>query len=241
VTVGGAPALKAARQVRADEPLVVVGDGPQYVSRAGGKLAAALDRFAIDPSGCRVLDIGASTGGFTDCLLQRGAATVVAVDVGYGQLHEKVRDDPRVEVHDRTNVRELEPGGLGEPFALVVADLSFISLRLVVPVLISLAARSADLVMLVKPQFEAGRQEVARGRGVIKAPEVWRQVLDEVGAAVQEAGAGIMDAMVSPVRGTEGNVEFLLHAVVGARPGEVDRLVTATVDEAVTFRDEGTG
>jgi len=212
VTVDGAPALKPARLVAPHEAVVMAGEPPRFVSRAGEKLAGALDRFAVVVNGVRALDAGASTGGFTDCLLQRGAARVVAVDVGYGQLHERIRADPRVEVHERLNVRDLGPGDLGDPFAVVVADLSFISLRTVLPNLVSMAAPGADLVTLVKPQFEAGRAEASRGRGVIRDPEVWLRTLEDVACAARDLGAAIMGAMVSPITGTEGNVEFLLHA-----------------------------
>ena len=212
MTVGGAPALRPARLVAPHEAVLVRGDPPRFVSRAGEKLAAALDRFALDVTGVRALDAGASTGGFTDCLLQRGAGSVVAVDVGNGQLHERLRADPRVEVHERLNVRELAAGDLGLAFALVVADLSFISLRTVLGNLVAVAAPGADLVVLVKPQFEAGRQEAARGRGVIRDPDVWRRVLDDVVRALEGYEAAIMGAMVSPITGAEGNVEFLLHA-----------------------------
>jgi 23S rRNA (cytidine1920-2'-O)/16S rRNA (cytidine1409-2'-O)-methyltransferase len=194
------------------EAVEVAGAPPRFVSRAGDKLAAALDHFELDVSGLRALDAGASTGGFTDCLLQRGAATVVAVDVGYGQLHERLRADPRIEMHERRNVRDLGAGDLGLPFPLVVADLSFISLRTVLPNLVALAAPGADVVLLVKPQFEAGRREASQGRGVIRDPEVWRRVLDEVAGAVRALGGAIMGVMVSPITGAEGNVEFLLHA-----------------------------
>ena len=232
MTVGGAPALKAARLVAPHEPVEVAGDPPPYVSRGGEKLAGALDGFGIDPAGRRALDAGASTGGFTDCLLQRGAARVVAVDVGHGQLHERLRADPRVEVHERTNLRDLAAGDLGDPFDLVVADLSFISLRTVAANLVDLAAPGADLVLLVKPQFEAGRQEASRGRGVIREPAVWRRALEGVSDALQGHGAAIMDVMVSPKTGAEGNVEFLLHArtAPATPPGPVD--LHAAVDDA---------
>src|SRR5699024_7261061 len=150
------------------------------------------------------------TGGFTDCALQAGAASVVAVDVGRGQLHHRMATDPRVEVHERTNVRHLVAGDLGAPADVVVADLSFISLRTVAPALISLARPGAHLVLLVKPQFEAGRAEVTRGGGVIPDPAVWRTVLLEVGAAIEALGPTIMGLMGSPIRGADGNVEFLL-------------------------------
>lgn len=211
--MGGAPATKASRMVAADESLAVSAPAPRFVSRGGEKLAGALDRFGIDLAGARVLDAGASTGGFTDCALQAGAARVVAVDVGRGQLHQRLVTDPRVELHERTNVRHLAPGDLGPPVDAVVADLSFISLRTVAAALLGLARPGADLVWLVKPQFEAGRAEVSRGAGVIADPEVWRSVLSEVGAAIEERGAAIMDLMGSPIRGADGNVEFLVHAV----------------------------
>jgi len=232
VTVAGAPAAKAARLVAPDEPVVVAGDPPPYVSRAGAKLAAALDRFPVPVAGTRVLDAGASTGGFTDCLLQRGAARVVAVDVGYGQLHERLRADPRVESHERLNVRGLAAGDLGEPFPVVVADLSFIPLRTVLPNLHDLAAPGADLVLLVKPQFEAGWADADRGRGVIRDPAVWRRVLEEVVCALQGHGAAIMGVMISPITGADGNVEFLVHArrAPAPAPGPVD--LGAVVDEA---------
>jgi 23S rRNA (cytidine1920-2'-O)/16S rRNA (cytidine1409-2'-O)-methyltransferase len=212
VTVGGAPATKAARLVAPGEPLVVLGPPPRFVSRGGEKLEAALEHFGVAVAGLRAYDLGASTGGFTDCLLQRGAASVVAIDVGYGQLHERLRTDPRVEVHERTNVRSVTPGDLGLPADLVVGDLSFISLRTVLPNVLPLARPGSDLVVLVKPQFEAGREEAARGKGVITDPAIWDRVLAEVTAALDGAGAAIMGTMRSPLTGADGNVEFLLHA-----------------------------
>jgi len=212
VHVDGAPVTKAGTPT-ADDAAVEVISPPRFVSRGGEKLETALAGLGVDVAGERCLDVGASTGGFTDCLLQNGAASVVAVDVGYGQLHERLRADPRVEVHDRTNVRELAPGALGDPFAVIVADLSFISLRLVLPALLGLAAPGATLVPLVKPQFEAGRTAAAKGRGVIRDPAVWRQVLDDVAGALRAGGATIMGGMVSPIHGADGNVEFLLHVV----------------------------
>jgi 23S rRNA (cytidine1920-2'-O)/16S rRNA (cytidine1409-2'-O)-methyltransferase len=239
VTVDGAPALKAARQVAPHEAVVVQGEGPRFVGRGGDKLAAALDRFAVPVEGARALDAGASTGGFTDCLLQHGASRVVAVDVGYGQLHERLRADPRVEPVERTNVRDLAPGALGPPFDVVVADLSFISLRTVLGPLLRQAAPGAHLVLLVKPQFEAGRDEATRGRGVIRDPGVWRRVLDEVLIALRATGAAIMGAMVSPLTGADGNVEFFVHARA-ATPGDADGMgahAAAAVDEALALVD----
>lgn len=212
MTVGGAPAYKPARLVAPEEPIVLLGPAPRFVSRGGEKLDAALARFEIEVAGRRAADLGASTGGFTDCLTQRGADRVVAIDVGYGQMHERLRADPRVEVRERTNARSLRSGDLGDAADLLVADLSFISLRTVAPAMVAVTAPGADLVLLVKPQFEAGRQEAARGRGVISDAAIWRRVLQEVAAALEELGAAIMGAMASPLTGADGNVEFLLHA-----------------------------
>jgi len=191
---------------------VVINAPPaRFVGRGGEKLDAALERFGLDVSGTKALDVGASTGGFTDCLLQRGAASVVALDVGHGQLHPRLRQDPRVRCVERHNVRGAEPGPLGGPFALVVADVSFISLGAVVADLLRLSAPGADLVVLVKPQFESGRREVGRGRGVIRDPQLWRAALESVGSAFAGRGATMMGVMVSPLAGAEGNVEFFEH------------------------------
>jgi 23S rRNA (cytidine1920-2'-O)/16S rRNA (cytidine1409-2'-O)-methyltransferase len=220
VLVAGTAATKAARMVAADEAVVIEGPPRRFVSRGGDKLDAALTEFDVDPAGRNALDAGASTGGFTDCLLQRGAAHVVAVDVGYGQLDERLRNDPRVTVMERTNVRALR---LDDPVDLVVADLSFISLAAVAPALVDRNARAgADVVLLVKPQFEAAKGEADRGRGVITDPAVWRRVLGEVRAALAQHGAAMMDVMVSPLTGADGNVEFLAHARAGARAPVVD-------------------
>ena len=212
VLVSGSVATKPERQVAPAEPIVVQDPPARFVSRGGEKLHAALRTFGVDPAGRRVLDAGASTGGFTDCVLQAGAASVVAVDVGYGQLHERVARDPRVRTLDRTNIRRLDPEVLGGPVDLVVADLSFISLRTVAEALLRCCGPGADLVALVKPQFEAARAEASRGRGIISDPAVWRRVLDEVIAAISQQGGTIMGAMVSPLTGSDGNVEFLVHA-----------------------------
>jgi 23S rRNA (cytidine1920-2'-O)/16S rRNA (cytidine1409-2'-O)-methyltransferase len=230
VTVAGAPADKASRLVASADPLVVEGPARRFVSRGGEKLEAGLDTFAIDVRGKRVLDAGASTGGFTDCVLQRGAASVVAVDAGRGQLHDRLQRNPQVASLERTNVRYLNLAGVGGvPFTVVVADLSFISLRTVAPVLVGdVAARGADVVALVKPQFEAGRAEASKGRGVIRDPAVWLVAVQKVASAFEAAGAAIMGAMVSPLKGADGNVEFLLHAVAhDRRSSEVD--LTAVV------------
>lgn len=224
VRVSGTIAGNPSRQVGGDEPVVVVGEPARFVGRGGEKLDAALERFGVPVAGRRVLDAGASTGGFSDCVLQRGAGEVIAVDVGYGQLHERVATDPRVVVLDRTNVRHLVAEQVGGPVDLVVADLSFISLRTVLPALLGMVEPAADLVVLVKPQFEAARAEVDRGRGVIGDPAIWQRVLDDVIAAFAERRATIMGAMASPLTGSDGNVEFLLHARAPGNPG-TDRLV----------------
>jgi 23S rRNA (cytidine1920-2'-O)/16S rRNA (cytidine1409-2'-O)-methyltransferase len=184
----------------------------------------------IDVAGRAALDAGASTGGFTDCLLQRGAASVVAVDVGHGQLHERIRHDPRVRVLERTNVRTLS---LDESFAVVVADLSFISLKTVAEALLErLAAPGADVVVLIKPQFEAGRQVVSAGRGVIRDPAVWAEVLTDVLGSLQRHGAAMIGVMVSPLTGADGNVEFLAHLRAHAKESQtidINQVVTEAV------------
>jgi 23S rRNA (cytidine1920-2'-O)/16S rRNA (cytidine1409-2'-O)-methyltransferase len=182
-------------------------EGPRWASRAGAKLAAALDAFGIDPSGLACLDAGASTGGFTDVLLERGARVVYAVDVGRGQLIGRLAGDPRVVVMDRTNLRSL--GRLPEEIELATLELSFISLELELPAVIRLQAPSGRAVALVKPQFEAGRRAVPKG-GVVRDPRVHRDVLLAVGAAAEQAGFVPVRAIRSPITGGDGNVEFLL-------------------------------
>ncbi|HEX2576448.1 MAG TPA: TlyA family RNA methyltransferase, partial [Aquihabitans sp.] len=201
VRVAGAPATNASRLVSPDEAVAVRAERSRYVGRGGEKLAAALERFGLDLTGARVLDAGSSTGGFTDCALQAGATSVLAVDVGRGQLHQRLLTDPRVEVHERTNVRHVRPGDLGAAPDVVVADLSFISLRAVAEALLALARPGADFVWLVKPQFEATHDEVSEARGVIRDPAVWRRVLSEVGGTLEGRGAAIMGLVSSPIRG----------------------------------------
>jgi 23S rRNA (cytidine1920-2'-O)/16S rRNA (cytidine1409-2'-O)-methyltransferase len=210
VTVAGAPATKAASQVSRADALVVESRA-RWASRGGHKLAGALDALGVEPGGRWCLDAGASTGGFTDVLLERGARRVVAVDVGYGQLVWRLRSDERVVVRDRTNVRHLRADELPPPPPdLVVGDLSFISLRLVVPALAELAAPTCDLLLLVKPQFEAGQGKVGRG-GVVRDPAVWESALRGVAAAAREQGLAVVGGAVSPLPGPAGNVEFFLH------------------------------
>lgn len=211
VTVSGVVADKASRQVDAGEPVLIAGPGRRFVSRGGDKLDAALDYFGLDVAGLACVDVGASTGGFTDCLLQRGAVSVVAIDVGRNQLHESLLRDPRVLSRERLHVRDADPDELGGPWPLLVADLSFISLTRVVRPLLRLAGPGADLLLLVKPQFEAERRDVSRGRGVVTDPDVWRQALERVSATFADAGATNMGTMVSPIHGSEGNTEFLVH------------------------------
>jgi 23S rRNA (cytidine1920-2'-O)/16S rRNA (cytidine1409-2'-O)-methyltransferase len=233
VLVAGSLATKPARMVDAGEPIRLTGPPPRFVGRGGEKLDGALRRFAVDIDGKRCLDAGASTGGFTDCLLQRGAREVVAVDVGYGQLHEKLRADERVRNLERTNVRALAAEDVGGPAEVVVADLSFISLRTVLEALLGLATPDADLVLLVKPQFEAGREEAAKGKGVIRDPDVWQRVLREVRAAALSQGSAMMDAMVSPLTGADGNVEFLVHLRASGPGGLTDDDLAGVVAAAV--------
>jgi 23S rRNA (cytidine1920-2'-O)/16S rRNA (cytidine1409-2'-O)-methyltransferase len=230
VRVGGSPATKAARLVAPSDVVDIAGPSRRYVSRGGEKLAAGLARFRIDPYGLECLDAGASTGGFTDCLLQAGARHVVAVDVGYGQLAWSLRADDRVTVLERTNVRDLAPDALPYRPQLVVADLSFISLRRVLPALGAVAAPDASAVFLVKPQFEAGRDDVGRG-GVVRDPRVWARVLSAVIAASVDAGFAPRGVMASPVRGPAGNVEFLVWARRGAPTAALD--VDAAVAEGL--------
>lgn len=215
VTVGGAPAFKPSRQVRPGEPIIVLGPGPKFVSRAGLKLEAGLELFGLDPTGKTCLDAGSSTGGFTDCLLQAGAASVVAVDVGTGQLHDRLRKNPQVEVREQTDIRSITletfaPDPVSTSgFDLVVADLSFISTRRLLPVLAPLVNHKGRIVTLVKPQFEAGRRDVSKGKGIIRDREIWVRVLHEFIDQAADVGLPVIDLGLSPVTGGKGNVEFL--------------------------------
>lgn len=220
VLVAGAPASKPATQVDASTSIVVrtAGDEPRYVSRGGAKLAGAL--AAWHPEGPRVagrrcLDAGASTGGFTDVLLRAGAAHVTAVDVGYGQLAWSLRRDGRVTVLERLNVRYLRPDLVSPPPALVVADLSFISLTLVLPALVRCATPDADHLLLVKPQFEAGKGRVGAG-GVVRDPEVRAEAVRRVTDRAAELGLGVRDVVVSPLPGPSGNIEYFAWLRAGA-------------------------
>jgi 23S rRNA (cytidine1920-2'-O)/16S rRNA (cytidine1409-2'-O)-methyltransferase len=198
-----------------DTALVVKGRDHPWVSRGGLKLAHALDRFGIDPAGLVCLDVGASTGGFTDVLLSRDAARVYAVDVGRGQLAWKLRVDPRVVLMERVNVRDLTRALITEPIDLVVCDVSFISLTLALPAALSLAAPGARLVALIKPQFEAGRAQVGKG-GIVRDPDVRREVCERISAWVAaQPGWRVSGLIDSPIAGADGNLEYLLAAVLG--------------------------
>ena len=222
VTVNGVVAQKAARLVLPGDALELAGPPARYVSRGGEKLTGALDAFGLEVVGLRCCDVGASTGGFTDCLLQAGAAEVVAIDVGRAQMHERLAADPRVTVYERTDVRAVDPESIGAPFDLVTADVSFISLTSIMDCLAELAAPGAPVVVLVKPQFEVGREEASKGRGVIRDPEQWQVALDRVLEAATSAGLAPQAATPSPLKGAQGNVEFFLHLSKGDTPISMD-------------------
>jgi len=209
VLVGGQPTTKAGTAVDPEATIELAVPDHPYVGRGGLKLAHALDTFRIPVEGRECLDIGASTGGFTDVLLQRGAVRVVALDVGHGQIDWTLRNDPRVVVIEQFNARRLTPGDLPARVDLVVIDVSFISLKQIVPVVPPLVTPGADVVALVKPQFEAGRAEVRKG--VIHDPGVHARVIAEVAAAAAGVGLTRMASTPSPITGQKGNVEFLLH------------------------------
>jgi 23S rRNA (cytidine1920-2'-O)/16S rRNA (cytidine1409-2'-O)-methyltransferase len=227
--VGGLVATKPATGVDASASLTVAtASGPDYVSRGALKLAGALDAFeGLRIAGRRCLDAGASTGGFTDVLLRRGAGAVVAVDVGYGQLAWRLRSDDRVQVHERTNVRTLTPEVIGGEVDLVVADLSFISLTLVLPALVACATATADMVVMVKPQFEVGPELVGRG-GVVRDPAARAAAVLAVARSAETLGVGTQGVVASGLPGPAGNVEYFLWLRRGASPAlpaDVDRAV----------------
>ena len=236
VSVAGSVATKPATQVDPAAAIVLAtagDDAPDYASRGGHKLAGALDHFSaaggLTVAGRRALDAGASTGGFTDVLLRRGAAHVVAVDVGYGQLAWHLRQDPRVTVLERTNIRHLEPEQVAPPPDLVVADLSFISLRLVLPALTAAAAGEADHVLMVKPQFEVGRERLGSG-GVVRNPDARRQAVADVARAAHERGLGTRGVVASPLPGPSGNVEYFLWLRRGGAPLDDAALARAVAE-----------
>lgn len=234
VRVGGMTATKPATTVDPAVALLVteLPSGEEYVSRGGHKLAGALDVFAkdgLDVAGRRCLDAGASTGGFTDVLLRRGAREVVAVDVGYGQLAWSLRSDERVDVHDRTNVRDLTLQTVGEPVDVVVGDLSFISLRLVLPALKAVATDPADFVLMVKPQFEVGKERVGKG-GVVRDPALRKEAVHGVAQTAADAGLGVAGVTSSPLPGPSGNVEYFLWLRADAPSLDVSDLDRAVAE-----------
>lgn len=228
VLVRGLPAAKPATVVDRDTPVVVRDSGErEWASRGAHKLLGALDAFDVSVTNARCLDAGASTGGFTDVLLDRGAAEVVAVDVGYGQLAWRLRSDPRVRVHDRTNVRTLTPEAIGGPVSITVADLSFISLRTVLPALV--ACTRHVLLPMVKPQFEVGRERLGSG-GVVRDPALRLEAITAVAADARRYGFVLRGAVASPLPGPSGNVEYFLHLTRdGADVG--DEVLTRAVEE----------
>jgi 23S rRNA (cytidine1920-2'-O)/16S rRNA (cytidine1409-2'-O)-methyltransferase len=241
VRVAGSTASKPATAIEPGTPVLVEDDErgePGYASRGGHKLAGALDAFAaggLTPRGRRCLDAGASTGGFTDVLLRRGARAVVAVDVGYGQLAWPLRTDPRVTVLDRTNVRDLTPEALGGPVDLTVADLSFISLRLVLPALAACIRPDGDLLPMVKPQFEVGRARVGAG-GVVRDPALRAAAVLDVAAAAADLGLGVAGVVPSPLPGPSGNVEVFLWLRRDAPPAD-PAAVRRAVDDSIAAPD----
>ena len=219
VYVDGQKADKPGVSYEENVSLEVRGAVCPYVSRGGLKLEKALRDFNVDPTGFVCSDSGASTGGFTDCLLQKGAKKVFAIDVGYGQLDWKIRSDPRVVVMERTNIRYVTPEQLGEPLDLSVIDVSFISLRIVLPAIKALLREgSGQVLCLIKPQFEAGKEKVGK-KGVVREPETHKEVLDDFVALAKELEFTILGLTFSPVKGPEGNIEFLGHLTLENKPG----------------------
>ena len=229
VYVDGQKADKPGISYEESVALEVRSGGCPYVSRGGLKLEKALRDFGVDPTGYVCSDSGASTGGFTDCLLQQGAKKVFAIDVGYGQLDWKIRSDPRVVVMERTNVRYVTPEDLGEPLDLSVIDVSFISLAIVLPVIKTFLKPSGQVLCLIKPQFEAGKEKVGK-KGVVRDPAVHLEVLDNFVALTEKIGFEILGLTFSPVKGPEGNIEFLAHLTLddvdGIKP-DTGAVVTA--------------
>jgi 23S rRNA (cytidine1920-2'-O)/16S rRNA (cytidine1409-2'-O)-methyltransferase len=233
VRMGGVPVAKAGQPVGPDV-VFEVAEGPRYVSRGGQKLAGALETFGMGVAGARAVDVGASTGGFTDCLLQHGAASVTAVDVGYGQLAWQLRTDPRVTVVERTNIRTTDGDLAGAPFGLAVIDVSFVGLAKVLPAVIRLLDRTAEIMALVKPQFEAGKARVGK-RGVVRDPAVHADVLRQVGVSAGELGWTVRGLTWSPIAGPEGNIEFWVRLSREGAPAEAD------VDAVVRAAHEALG
>lgn len=232
VTVDGEPATKSGAAIDPNAHIDVADDA-RFVSRGGAKLERALDEFKLDVQGLRCLDVGASTGGFTDCLLQRGATSVTALDVGYGQIAWSLRNDARVRVIERCNFRHALPGDIGAPFDFVCADVSFISLAKLAEKIRDVLVPGGRVVVLIKPQFEAGRDAVGRG-GVVREPAAHQAAIESVAAAFSAVGLAAFGLTYSPLLGPAGNIEFLMGAEQGARPASLDAAgVVATAHETL--------
>lgn len=212
ILINDYPVEKPGSQVSASADIVLRGADIPYVSRGGIKLASALAEFRIDPTGFVCLDVGASTGGFTDCLLQKGAKSVISVDVGYGQLAWKLRNDPRVRVMERSNIRNLSPDAVPEPVDLVVIDVSFISLKIVVPSILKLIRQDAAIIALIKPQFEVGKGMVGKG-GVVRDPAQHDAVIRDLSSFFTHRNLVVRSVIPSPIKGPKGNKEFFTHLI----------------------------
>ena len=230
VRIGDRVARKASEGVAPGEQLAV-GERPRFVGRGGDKLAGALDALDLDVAGRIAVDVGASTGGFTDCLLQAGARLVIAVDVGYGQLAARLREDPRVHVLERTNIRHLDPSRLPGRPDLATIDVSFISLGLVLPVVVSLLDPPREIVALVKPQFEVGRGQVGK-RGVVRDPAQHRTVLERLARVAAELSLRVLGMAASPLLGPMGNREFLMHLAAEGNQADVSALIAGALELA---------
>jgi 23S rRNA (cytidine1920-2'-O)/16S rRNA (cytidine1409-2'-O)-methyltransferase len=210
ILVNRQPIDKPGAVISDEDVIELKGADIPYVSRGGLKLAEALTAFNLNVIDLVCLDVGASTGGFTDCLLQNGARRVYAVDVGYGQLAWKLRQDERVVIIERTNIRHMPPDAVGDPIALVTVDVSFISLKIVIPAIIPFMAAGADIVALIKPQFEVGKGKVGKG-GIVSDPDLHREVVEDLSAFFSGLGLTVVALISSPIRGAKGNLEFLIH------------------------------
>lgn len=238
VYVNGQKADKAGENVAEDAQIEVRSNGKSFVSRGGKKIEKALGHFQIDPAGLVCMDIGASTGGFTDCLLQRGATKVYSIDVGYGQLAWSLRQDPRVKCMERTNIRYVTPDMLEETPDLAVIDVSFISLKLVLPVVAGLLSENGRVACLIKPQFEAGKGKVGK-KGVVRDPAIHQEVLENFLINAHDAGFQVLDLTFSPIKGPEGNIEFLGYLSKTEMEGEYDiPAVIAQAHEQLDKKDE---
>ena len=235
VYVNGQKADKPGTAYEENVQIEVRGVTCPYVSRGGLKLEKALRDFGVKPEGFVCSDSGASTGGFTDCLLQQGAKKVFAIDVGYGQLDWKIRSDERVVVMERTNIRYVTPEDLGEPLDLSVIDVSFISLKIVLPAIKALLKPTGQVLCLIKPQFEAGKEKVGK-KGVVREPEIHKEVLDSFVETVKELGFTILGLTFSPVKGPEGNIEFLGHLTLENMPGILPDTATVVQDAHNTLK-----